>query len=202
MSTGKTVFDLHHDLALQLLVGRSLPKGVPWTLLDDQRLIAEERVLWNMLDPTAQALAQTELTALWGHRGATREVLVNPAWGEWTKGLGPMVLIPDSSFGGPAQSFRPVMKGVLVLKQEYPQKGAFLQWLWDRGFHPFEIEAEVLILAIPSHRVLQEADRLANMLARDWPKEQRLLTVQGFYDPQCGRATLTLSKLSDFPSGS
>lgn len=192
-----TPLQAHHDLALMLLVGRSLPGGLPWTVDEDQTYIARERVLWAQLTPEEKEQASDDLRRLWGHRGAARRVKPDPSWGPWVEGLGPTVDIPDVAFGLSESAFRPMMKGIQVLIDERPDLATILGWLWERGFCPVDLEGETLVLHIPSHRIVQESERLVGMLTRDWvsvpaPSKDAPLWITGSYDPVTGRATIHL----------
>lgn len=200
MVPNMTPLEAHHDLALMLLVGRSLPTGIPWSMEEDQILVARERILWAQLTEPEREVAQAALLALWGRRGASRAVAVYHHWGPWAQALGPTFPVTDAAFGIPEAAFRPQMKGVQVLIQEHPELTTILQWLWDRGFHPVELNGVTLTLLIPAHRIVQESERLVGMLTRDWtavpvspPVQDANLTVQGTYDPVTGRATLLLT---------
>lgn len=194
-----TTQEQHRDLAMMLLVARSLDSGLPWTSDEDQTLVARERLLWLQLTDAEKKKEQAFLTALWGSRGATRKIDVNPQWGEWAKSLG-TVEIPDSAFGVRQTQLRPVVRGVHVLIQENPELAKLLDWLWRRGFHPIEYESETLTLLIPAHRIVQETERLVGILIRDWPSVPKApiassIKINGAYDPVTGKATISLSGL-------
>jgi hypothetical protein len=203
-----TVAEQHRDLALMILVGRSLPGGLPWTPEEDQVLMARERLLWVQLTEEEREQEQTSLAALWGKRGSLRSVPVNKAWGPWVSDL-TSVDIPDTAFGLPDNHLRPFVKGITVLVQEHPELVALLEWLWKRGFHPVDCVGGTLTLLIPPHRIVQESERLVGVLLRDWPSVPvrtpvtgASLTVKGSYDPVTGQAVILLSGVipTDFPS--
>jgi len=191
----------HHDLALMLLVGRSLPNGLPWPPEQDQTLIAQERLLWLQLTDEEREQEQRSLAELWRHKGARRTVLVNRLWGAWAENL-TEVPIPDSAFGISETDLRPPVRGIQILSQEHPAFHPLLVWLWDRGFHPVALSDGVITLVIPPHRIVQESERLVGVLLRDWPSvpvrtpaSGASLTVKGAYDPVTGRATISLAGL-------
>jgi len=194
----------HHDVALMLLVGRSLPDGMPWSMDQDRAIIAQERLLWASLTEEERAQEQRFMADLWGRRGANRKVPVNPSWGLWTQGLPSDMPVPDSAFGVPQQGFRPASKGV----DDAPAHLVWVyKWLWSVGFQPVHADAKGFSLTIPVHRLVQEAERLTTLLVRTFPK----LSIQPFgsdggvqirsvYDPISGQASLEVVGLDDSSS--
>jgi len=195
-----TPLEEHHDLALMLLVGRSLPTGLPWDMDEDQELVARERVLWLALTEDERAQEQQFLSSLWGCRERDRRVKASPAWGSWAEGLGE-VKIPDAAFGLQVHSFRPSSKGVAGLVEEYPELEEILQWLWDGGFQPVDVVGSDLLLVIPPHRIVKEAERLMGRLADRWPgirflvagrSDQPGVRIIASYCPVSGQAFIVL----------
>lgn len=185
----------HSDLALKLLVGRSLKGGLPWTIEEDDQLIAQERLLWAALTPEEQKYEQQWLHSLWGRRGGGlwRNVPLNPSWGSWVASLGDSVLIPDAAFGMPVEELRPWGKGVVDLIRRHPDKKDFLTWLWQRGYQPTLLTPGVLTLVIPSHRVIQETERLLGLLLNQRPELDPVsIQLEAHYNPITGMATITL----------
>ena len=182
----------HRDVALKLLVGRSLKSGLPWSLEDDDLFIALERRLWVALTPEEQTQEQEWLQKLWGKRGGgpQRKMPVDPTWGGWTATAGDYVVIPDSAFGMTREALRPWGKGVEDLIRQHPEREQLLRWLWTSGYQPTLLQAEVLTLVIPTHRIVQESERLLGMLAtQEWGKG---LQLEAHYNPLTGMATITL----------
>jgi hypothetical protein len=189
--TPTTDLERHRDLAKMLLVGRSLPTGLPWNLEQDHHLIAQERILWARLTPEEQAEEQQTLTNLWSARGAPRTVAVQPHWGTWATKLGTEVTVPDSAFGLPENSLRPYEKGIQGLSTSRPDMEPYLKWLWRSGFYPIAIESNTIVILIPTHRTQQEADRLLGMFLRGWPEKS--CDIRGVYDPVMGQSTVRLT---------
>jgi len=189
----------HRDVAWMILVGRALAlagKGLPWSFDDDAAIILRERLLWARLTPAEQALEQEALAQFWGRRGLLRTVVVNPEWGAWTEGLS-LVTIPDAAFG--SQDFRPSGRGIEVLAKEYPKFVPAFLWLWRHGFQPISLVGDTVQLSIPSHRIVQETERLVGALAGanlEVLPVNRLsakgVRIQGHYDPATGQATLSV----------
>ena len=185
--------ETHHDLAIMLLVGRSLPGGIPWTLEEDQRFIDQERGLWETLSPSDQLWEQQFLAGLWRIPQEERHVQVNPAWGAWTEGVPEQVLVLPEAFGMPHKAYRPDPRG--------PQgDGPWASWLWKMGFQVVQADGDTkFTLAVPATRVLQEADRLSVLLARDFPEAVLRpwgdadggLQIQSSYDPVQRRTYMT-----------
>lgn len=170
----------HHDLAVMLLVGRSLSGGIPWTLEEDQRLIDRERALWELLSPDEQQWEQQFLAGLWRTPAADRTIPVNPEWGEWTTGVPEMVVILNEAFGMPHKAYRPDPKGPVG-------DGPWAKWLWKMGFQVVAEEGGRFTISIPATRVLQEADRLVTLFRRDYPG----LFVNPWGDPDGGVQVLS-----------
>ena len=181
----------HHDLALQILVGRSLPR-IPWTMEEDQALLSQERILWASLTDEERAQEQEALVTLWESRRAVRTVQVNPEWGEWTEGL-TGVQIPNSAFGIPSNDLRPYDKGVPI--DENPNA----KWLFDHGFQVVDFTDGVYTMMVTNPRLIPEADRLLGLLARKYPGRIQPwgsyrggIQIRGAYDPVAGLAVLEL----------
>ena len=181
----------HHDLALKILVGRSLPQ-LPWTLAEDQELLAQERVLWSVLTEEEHAQEQETLMTLWGSRRAVRTVPVNPAWGTWAEGL-TEVVIPNSAFGIPSNDLRPYAKGNPL--DEDPKA----VWLYKRGFQVVDANGNQYTLLTTIPRGQAEADRLLGFLARrnpdsvhPWGSSRGGVQMRSTYDPVAGSALLEL----------
>ena len=177
----------HHRLALKLLVGRSLTTGLPWGLEEDRSLIEWERVLWGRLTQVEREQEQNFLQELW--RG-DREVPVDSAWGPWTEGL-TKISVLDAAFGLPRQDYRPWPKGPGTENLPADLSQA-VQWLWAKGFQVVDAGEGRVSLVIPSHRYIQEGDRLLALLVnagvnvvplgqRDRPEGAVML--QSSYDP-------------------
>lgn len=163
----------HHDLSLKILVGRSLPK-LPWSISEDQEMVARERVLWAALTEDERAQEQAALMALWGSRKADRTVLVPPTWGKWAEGLG-AVKIPNAAFGTPSNDFRPYSKGK-------PLDGdTNAAWLYDHGYQVMGAKNGVYTLMLTSARAVPEIERLFSLLARKNPNR-----VHPWGDPRGG----------------
>jgi len=178
----------HRDLALKLLVGRSLLGGLPWTLKEDVDLIRLERTLWDQLSENERLQEQTFLVSLWAKKGSDRVVAVNPDWGPWAAKIDKELSIPDSAFGPSKQQFRPA------------QKGAFqgVQWLWEHGFQVTEITGDTILLSIDAQRVVPEAERLMRLvLARGNTVRPYGIGlgawVRSSYDPVSGQAQIELT---------
>lgn len=181
----------HHDLSLQILVGRSLPK-LPWSLEEDRELIAQERTLWAALTDEERAQENDSLTALWGSRKAQRKVLANPAWGTWAEGLGE-VLVPNSAFGIPSNDLRPYDKGTPL------DNDPAAVWLYDHGFQVVDATAGTYTLTVSIPRAAAEADRLLSLLARKnpgkihpWGSTKGGIQLRACYDPCSGMSVLEL----------
>ena len=168
--------EVHHNLALRLLVGRSIPEGIPWTLDEDQQLVEQEKALWNCLSPEDQQWEQEFLAELWRSKGSDRELPVNPDWGEWTVGVPAMVTVVDDAFGSPLRAYRPDPRGKML------DGDPWCDWLWSMGFRLSVVEEgspRKLLLAVPAHRVLQEADRLVVLIHKHHPE----ITLHPWGDP-------------------
>jgi len=166
--------EVHHDLATRLLVGRSIPEGIPWTLEEDQRLVDQERIVWDLLSPEDQQWEQEFLADLWRSKGDNRQLPVNPEWGDWTKEVSTMIPIVDDAFGLPVRAYRPDPRGRMF-------EGDFwCDWLWSMGFRVSTKTPDKagglnqgpvrVTLAVPATRVLQEADRLVALLRKHHPE--------------------------------
>lgn len=195
-----TPLEEHHDLALMLLVGRSLTGGLPWDMTQDQEHIGRERVLWLSLTESERTQEQQFLASLWGCRERDRRVIANPAWGDWAEGLGE-VLIPDSAFGLQVHNFRPSSKGVEGLVEEFPECETIFRWLWEGGFQPVDVVGSDLLLVIPPHRIVKEAERLMGRVADRWPQHRLLVAgrsdligirILASYCPVSGQAFIVL----------
>jgi hypothetical protein len=191
----------HHDLALKLLVGRSLSTGLPWSVEEDRSLILQERILWGSLTPEQQQQEQQFLASFWKGKGAKRIAPVNRDWGIWTKKLPDQIEIPDSAFGLAHHSFRPWLKGSWA--ETDPALATFLQWLWDRGFQVVYCDQTTITLIIPAHRLIQESERLMSLLGKTYGLEQlepwggpdHKLQIRSIYDPVSGQALMEISSL-------
>ena len=196
-----THLEEHHNLALMLLAGRSLPDGLPWSYAEDRLLIARERTLWASLAEPERAQEQKMLTDLW--RSPDRRVPVNPAWGPWAAILKGVTIL-DSAFGIPRHDFRPLPKGPPV--EEHPGYTRIIQWFWDHGFQVVDLTPSGwLVILIPERRVVNEADRLVGLLAGAFPHVpiQPLglamgIQIRSVYDPVGGRAFVEVFGLDDF----
>lgn len=155
----------HHDLAAMLLVGRSLPQGIPWTLVEDQQFIDRERALWELLSPNEKQWEQQFLAELWQFPIERRLLPINPEWGEWASALPEKINILPEAFGMPHKAYRPDPKGPYG-------EGKWASWLWKMGFQVVHQDHHEFTLVIPATRVLQEADRLTTLLQRDFPDMQ------------------------------
>lgn len=186
----------HHNLAMMILIGRSLPNGIPWTAEEDKTLIAKERLLWARMTPEEQAESQAQLAAFWDKRGAVRYLTVDSAWGKWAVKLPSQVLIPDSAFGMPSSGFRPWVKGPW-------DKSEPMQWLWLRGFQVVDVQKHLVTMVIPPHRCMHEADRLMKMLTlrgvklAPWEADGSppigRTAIRTGYDPLTGSAMLEMT---------
>lgn len=191
-----TTREEHHDLSLMLLVGRSLSTGLPWDVDRDRALIARERVLWAAMTDTDRAREQAFLVDLWRGRGARRQVSVNRAWGSWTEGLSGDIVIPDAAFGLPRDTFRPVA----VIAEGPP----IVTWMWSRGFRVVNVAAGVVTLAIPTSRLVAEADRLLILLTSAFGHSDQIgphggsqpITLRSCYDPVTGMSVLEVFGLN------
>jgi len=198
----------HRDTALMLLVARSLPDGLPWSVDKDAEIIGRERVLWAALSDTEKEQEQAWLQEFWSSEKPRRTVAVTD-WGDWVNDLpSNIVEVLDEAFGPPADAFRPYQKGP-PSEEDAPRHHRICQWLWTRGFHAISAPLaahDYLTLIIPSHRVNQEADRLLTLLARNFPQ----LTIRPFgmthkddvqfhstYDPLTGIAFIEILGLDD-----
>jgi len=192
----------HHSIFLKLLVGRSLPDGMPWSLDEDRRIIAEERLLWASLTDDERRSEQDFMSALWGRRGADRKVAVDPGWGPWAAAVGPEIAIPDAAFGVPSQDFRPAPKGI---PDDAPSDMTrTLEWLWAMGFQPVEASSGRVVAEIPVGRLVQEAERLTALLVRRFPSVRVRpfgspdgIQVRSSWDPVGGRAAVEVVGLDD-----
>lgn len=182
--------EVHHDLAIRLLVGRSIPEGIPWTLEEDQRLVDQERIVWDLLSPEDQQWEQEFLADLWRSKGDNRQLPVNPAWGDWKKDVPERVAIVDDAFGSPARAYRPDPRGRMF------EGDPWCDWLWSMGFRVATRTPDKagglggsaqITLTVPATRVLQEADRLLVLLRKHHPK----LVYAPFRDPSGGTQILS-----------
>lgn len=189
----------HHDLALQILVGRALAlkQGLPWTPEEDRDLIIRERFLWASLTPEEQAEEQQFLAKFWGGRGRRRVIKADPAWGSWAHGQD--IEIPDEAFGLPAEHYRPFGKGVAILADEHPKLKPLLTWLWRAGFQPAVIREDTVACPIPVSRIVPETERLAGVIARTFPAVRLTdgvvgggIRIQAVYDAATGQAVIHL----------
>ena len=196
----------HHDLALKLLVGRSLPHGLPWSVDEDKELIIEERLLWARMSPEEQEAEQASLSALWGKRGATRTVSVSHSWGPWTTKLPPTVSVPDAAFGLPTMGYVPWSKGPYT--QCPDNLMPVMQWLWLRGYQVVDSSlsegSHGNTIVIPLHRGMHEADRLMGLIAGLKGMDGKIgtqqdssgkVTIRSVYDPVAGTATIELANV-------
>ena len=191
----------HHDLALRLLVGRSLPDGLPWTVDEDRLHIARERALWAELTEAEQGEEQSYLLTLW--RGPDRHVQINPVWGKWAE-KGGSVEVTNEAFGLPRQDFRPFPKGYPV--DGHPGYARVVEWLWGRGFQVVDISPSGwLVMPISERRILNEANRLRGLLTGAFPhiSVQPLglalgIQIRGVYDPVGNRSFLEMFGLDDY----
>lgn len=191
----------HRDISLMLLVARSLPEGLPWSINEDAKIVGRERVLWASLSDEEQEQEQKWLQEFWFHR--PRHVQVNSKWGSWTDGHSTIEVV-DSAFGSPTESFRPYQKGPLS-QTDAPRHHRLCEWLWGMGFHAISAENDCLFLIIPNHRVNQEADRLLTLLARNFPDIDILpygswnggVQLRSTYDPVTSVAFIEIFGLDD-----
>lgn len=166
-----TKIEQHHDLAMMLLVARSLPEGLPWSIEQDQEHIRQEHLLWSELSPTEQEIEQLALFGLWQQKD--RAIKADPSWGDWAKDLGE-VSIPDRAFGPSNSEFRPESIAPPD-PQDYPGFEKVVHWLFQHGFRVTRIVSDsclrksVLHMPIPPHRIDKEADRLSALLGREFP---------------------------------
>ena len=190
----------HHQLALKLLVGRSLSAGLPWDLEADRAMIERERELWGRLTLEEREMEQVFLQGAW-REGLT--VVVDPAWGPWTEELC-AVKILDHAFGLPRQSYRPWPKGPGV---EVPgDLQNTVQWLWTKGFQVIDVGADRVSLIIPTHRYIQEGDRLLALLLAaqinvvplgQQDRPEGAVMLQSSYDPVTRVTVLEVLGLRD-----
>jgi len=191
----------HRDLALKLLVARSLPSGLPWSVDEDTKYIARERVLWAALSDTEKEQEQKWLQEFWAEE-KPRMYCPDPCWGDWASKI-EVIEILDEAFGSPSDAFRPYQKGPLG-PDVAPNHHKLCDWLWTRGFHAVSA-SDPLTLIIPPHRVNQEADRLLALLARNFPKldirpfgdRGGPVQLRSTYDPVMGTAFIELHGLDD-----
>ena len=199
-----TNLEAHHDLALMLLVGRSLDAGIPWTLDEDQEHISREQVLWASLAPDEQSWEQGFLSSLW--RG-DRMVPVNPEWGEWTSKVPPTVAVVDDAFGLPQNAYLPNPKGKFDATP-FPEFARVFEWVWERGFQVVAVTGpQSFLMTVPAHRVVQEADRLASLLSNASPALEAKMRPHGdiaggvqlrsSYDPVRQASVLEVAGLTD-----
>lgn len=190
-----------------LLVGRSLPTGVPWDLDEDRRLVARERALWAALTPEEQTSEQSYLVALWKADPEYRSVECNPQWGAWVGDLQTFRIL-DEAFGLPRHSFRPDPKG--PPEDVHPSLREIVDWLWTRGFQVIDFspahtmsDNPSLTISIPSNRLIPESDRLLGFLGRKniqvepFVRGARQVQMQVTYDPVSGRALIELYGVVD-----
>lgn len=163
----------HHDLSRKILVGRSLPQ-LPWSIEEDQELIAQERVLWAALTDEERTQEQAALVALWGSRKADRTIVAHPSWGTWAEGLG-AVKVPNSAFGLPSNDLRPHGKGKPL------DSDPNAAWLFDHGYQVVDAKNGVYTLTLSSARAVPEIERLFGLLARKNPNR-----VHPWGDPRGG----------------
>ena len=192
----------HHSLALMLLVGRSLPDGLPWSYEEDREHLVRERALWASLTEEEQRSEQDFLAGLWA--SPDRKVRADPSWGPWASDAGDVVLL-DGAFGGPRRDYRPYPKGPPV--EDHGGYARVFRWLEERGFHVVDVDVQGWVLMpIPERRVTNEANRLLGLITASFPHvvvrpaSYRILGVQvrAVYDPVCGLAFLELFGLDDF----
>ena len=184
----------HHTLSLKLLAGRSLSSGSPWTFHEERQLIGEEKELWAAMSEQEREEEQLFLVQLWGAKGSERQIKADPAWGSWATGL---MKITDSAFGIPRQDYRPYPKGLPL--DEDPEFAGTVQWLWDRGFQVIDVKGEVITIAVPGARVIQEVDRLYKLLVQSFTDlsiqpygSATGVQIRALYDPVCGQSSLEL----------
>jgi hypothetical protein len=192
----------HHDLSLMLLAGRSMPDGLPWSYDEDRAYILKERQLWVQLTEDEQKKEQEFLENLWGSKD--RNILVNPMWGVWTKGLTEIKVDP-SAFGVPTRGFRPNSKGPLV--EEHKGYIQLVKWLWIKGFQVIDINnAGWVMISISEKRIQTDAMRLMSLLQQEFPhirlrpvgSSPLSIQLEAIYDPVSGLAYLKLFGLDDF----
>ena len=190
----------HRQLATLLLAGRSLSSGPPWDADTDRDLVVRERVAWTALSEDEQGAEQRFLEGLWSGKGM--RLASDPSWvtlapvpeGGWPA----YIDVPKSAFGLPRHGFRPHGRS------PGPGMPPVASWLFKRGFLVIAAPpGAALVLEIPAHRVVQEADRLAQMLAQKglvvstpWNRGDAV-TIRAAYDPISGRAVLEVR----FPEG-
>lgn len=204
----------HHDIALMLLVARSVPGGLPWDVQEDRELIHKERVLWASLTPIEQETEQRALQDLWKHKGELRTIQANPTWGQWAQNLG-AVAIPDSAFGPATDDLRPEALGP-PNDDDYPGFARVVQWLFHVGFRVTRLtfgatarhrhsRLGILHMPIPPHRIDKETDRLADLLVREFPHLNLVprnwvdegVAITSSYDAVMGMAYLYLQGVND-----
>lgn len=202
----QSAHEKHHDLALKLLVGRSLPEGLPWGNEEDRKLVIRERVLWAQLTDEEKAAEQESLNKLWH---GPRTVTVNRRWGAWTRDLEDGFQVQDRAFGVPSQDYRPYPRGVMPGK--FPGQERVLAWLWERGFQVIEVNGDETVFVVPQHRVVQEADRLLGLIGKIAPNREWLpfdeaveglvsqprLRILSTYDPVGGIGLMKVKGLTD-----
>jgi len=194
-----TVVDKHRDVALRLLVSRSLPE-VPWGIEEDRVLVIQERVLWAELGCEEQASEQEYLAELWRTPAEERWVSIPSKWG--LKRFGARVLVPDRAFGDPEVGVQSgVVRDSVVAGCE-----KVMEWLRGKGFLVVTCGEEGIILRLPAHRVSPESDRLLVLLSKRWPHLRELfrpwgieggVSVWATYDPVGGMAVLKVRGLTD-----
>jgi len=176
---------------MMILVGRSLPNGIPWTLEEDKELIIRERLLWAQMTTEEQTESQEYLAELWNKRGAVRNVTVESSWGKWAMKLPSEIVVPDSAFGMASAGFRPWVRGPWDATEP-------MQWLWLRGFQVVDVSINSITMVIPPHRTVQESERLMRMLVLRGVelgpngRESNKTSIKSSYDPLTGVATLEL----------
>ena len=200
----------HRNVALRLLVGRSLEGGIPWSPDEDQALIAHERALWEALTPEEQEKEQVHLQKLWDDP-SIRDVFPDPTWGHWVKDH-PVVTISDEAFGLPREHFRPDPMGLLDQGLVPPSMVVTVKWLWSRGFQVVSASTGAddrfpcCALVVSSVRMVAEADRLRGVLATagievsplDAPcSKPPVVYIRAIYDPAFGKARLDLLGVRD-----
>jgi len=157
-------------------------------------MIAEERELWEALSDTEREEEQMFLANLWGTKGSDRQIRYDSTWGNWATGL---VKITDSAFGLPRQDYRPYPKGLPL--DEDPEFANAVQWLWDRGFQVIDVKEDVITIAVPGTRVIQEVERLYKLLVMSFTElsirpygSASGVQIRALYDPVCGQSSLEL----------
>lgn len=177
----------HHDVALRLLIGRTLAHkegALPWPLTEDWALIDRERALWALLSEGERQAEQGWLESLWrasASPGSLREVPLPPDLGREEKTL----ILADEAFGLPRVDFRPASRG--------GTDSGVSALLWSMGFQVVAEEEGVLLVQTPKNRVVPESERLLQLLRRQERAEG--VSILACYDPVHSKAWLEIKGL-------